>query len=73
MMERRLHGVIFGSVGIEAEIVDAIGGGLCKKHGKYLGIGRHGLKACPFCDVDEYYKKLRNASRDVFKIASGKE
>lgn len=42
---------------IDALIIDAIGGGLCKKHGKYFGHGKYGLRDCPFCDLEEYYKK----------------
>jgi len=41
----------------DALIVDAIGGGLCPKHGKYFGHGKHGLRDCPFCDLEEYYHK----------------
>jgi hypothetical protein len=41
----------------DALIIDAIGGGLCEKHGKYFGHGKHGLRACPFCDLEEYYQK----------------
>lgn len=42
---------------IKAHIVDAIGGGICPKHGEFFGHGRYGLRACPFCDIDEYYKR----------------
>ena len=48
---------------IEAYIVDAIGGGLCKKHGKYYGHGSYGLRACPLCDIDEHYKKVTNSTK----------
>jgi len=41
----------------KARIIDAIGGGLCPKHGEYLGHGQHGLRACPFCDIEEFYSK----------------
>lgn len=42
---------------IKAYIVDAIGGGVCKIHGEFLGQGRHGLRACPYCDIDEFYRR----------------
>lgn len=45
--------------GRKALLIDAMGGGFCKIHGEYLGHGKHGLKACPFCDIDEYYKQLK--------------
>ncbi len=41
----------------KALLIDAVGGGICKVHGEYLGIGKHHLRACPFCDIDEYYKR----------------
>jgi len=40
-----------------ALLVDAMGGGLCPKHGEYLGHGKHGLRDCPFCDIDEHFRK----------------
>jgi len=40
-----------------ARIVDAIGGGLCPIHGEYLGTGKYGLRACPYCDIDEFWKR----------------
>jgi hypothetical protein len=43
----------------DALIVDAIGGGLCKKHGKYFGHGRHELADCPFCDIDLFFRPDR--------------
>lgn len=42
----------------KAMLVDAMGGGLCPKHGEYLGHGQHGLRDCPFCDIDEYFRAL---------------
>lgn len=45
----------------KARLIDAIGGGVCPKHGEYIGGGEHHLKACPFCDVDEYFKKQSNS------------
>jgi hypothetical protein len=42
---------------IRARIVDAIGGGLCPKHGEYLGIGKYGLRACPYCDIEEHHEQ----------------
>jgi len=46
---------------IRAYIADAIGGGLCPKHGEYFGRGKHGLRACPLCDSDAYFTKLTKA------------
>ena len=40
----------------KALIVDAMGGGICEKHGEFLGSGKYGLRACPFCDIEEHYK-----------------
>lgn len=45
----------------KALLIDAIGGGLCDKHGEYFGYGKYGLKDCPFCDIDEYFERLREA------------
>lgn len=56
----RQHGTITGTSSIEAHIVDAIGGGLCKKHGKYYGHGSHNIRDCPQCDIDEYFKRLKD-------------
>jgi len=42
----------------KGHIIDAIGGGLCKKHGEYFGTGKHGLRACPFCDIEAYFEKV---------------
>jgi len=44
---------------IMARLVDAVGGGLCPTHGEFIGIGKYGLKACPFCDIEEYYRQQR--------------
>lgn len=44
---------------LDAYIVHSMGGGLCKIHGKYYGYGKHGLRACPFCDIDEYFKWMK--------------
>jgi len=39
-----------------ALLLDAMGGGLCPKHGEYFGHGRYNLRDCPFCDIEEHYK-----------------
>ena len=52
----RHNGVISGWSSIDAHIVDAMGGGLCSKHGKYFGHGKHGLRDCPICDRELYYQ-----------------
>lgn len=57
MARRRHANVITGSVSIEASLLDAIGGGVCEIHGKYFGEGKHGLRSCPLCDIDEYFAK----------------
>jgi len=49
---------------LKARIIDAIGGGLCPKHGEYLGHGRHGLRDCPFCDIDEFFKQSQERKVD---------
>jgi len=41
----------------KALLIDAMGGGLCPKHGEYLGHGKYGLRDCPFCDIDEHFGK----------------
>ena len=41
----------------DASIIDAIGGGLCKIHGVYYGHGKHGIKACPLCDIEAHFSK----------------
>ena len=41
----------------KARIIDAIGGGLCPIHGEYLGHGKYRLRDCPFCDIEEFYRK----------------
>lgn len=41
----------------KALLIDAMGGGLCEKHGEYLGHGKYQLKDCPFCDIEEHFKK----------------
>jgi hypothetical protein len=40
---------------MRAYMFDAMGGGLCAKHGEYLGYGKHHLADCPFCDIDRYF------------------
>ena len=45
----------------DAHIIDAMGGGLCKVHGKYFGHGKYGLRDCPFCDIEENHKKQSSA------------
>ena len=65
MTRKRHAGVISGSVSTEAALIDAIGGGLCKTHGRYYGYGKHGLKACPFCDIEEYYQKSWRERRKI--------
>jgi len=54
---------------IKAKTIDAMGGGLCPKHGKYYGHGKYGLRACPYCDVDEFYKmkEFKELLRDLNK------
>ena len=42
---------------IRARLVDAIGGGLCPIHGEYIGYGKYGLRSCPYCDIEEFYRK----------------
>ena len=42
-----------------ALILDAMGGGLCRAHGEYFGHGKYGLRDCPFCDIEEYFRKDR--------------
>jgi len=44
---------------IKARLVDAVGGGMCPIHGEYIGIGKYHLMACPYCDIDEYYKQRK--------------
>lgn len=39
-----------------ALLIDAMGGGHCDKHGDYFGHGKHSLKDCPFCDIEEHYR-----------------
>jgi len=63
MARTRLNNVINGTASIEAHIIDAIGGGLCKIHGKYYGHGLHGLRDCPKCDINEFYKKIPKEKR----------
>ena len=58
MAVKRLNGVISGSASMEAEIVDAMGGGLCDIHGKYYGHGKHDLLDCPKCDIEQYFKPI---------------
>ena len=67
MVVKRNHGVISGSAGIEADLIDTMGGGLCEKHGKFYGNGKHGLRACPFCDIDEYFKKRKKMLKELEK------
>jgi len=55
MGRTRLNGTITGNAGITAHIIDAMGGGLCDIHGSYYGHGKHGLKDCPFCDIETKY------------------
>jgi len=43
-----------------ARLVDAAGGGLCPIHGEYIGSGKYGICACPFCDIEKHYQ-LRKA------------
>ena len=57
MTVRRLNGVISGSAGIEGDLLDAIGGGICKTHGKYYGSGKYHLRTCPFCDIEEHFRR----------------
>lgn len=47
----------------QAYLIDAMGGGRCSKHGAYFGFGKHGLRACPFCDIDAYYKPKKRAQK----------
>lgn len=44
---------------IKAHLVDAIGGGVCPIHGEFIGQGRHGLRACPLCDIEEYFNRKK--------------
>lgn len=69
MAQTRFNGVISGSSRRDkkALIVDAMGGGLCKIHGGYYGHGKHGLRDCPYCDIDEYYKELKTKGRGNFE------
>ena len=60
MSRTRQGGVITGNAGIKAHLIDAMGGGTCKTHGGFYGHGKHGLKDCPFCDIDEYYLLQQN-------------
>lgn len=62
MTKRRINGTIEGHSrygryysSLQAEIVDAICGGLCKIHGRYYGHGKQ--RDCPYCDIEEYFKK----------------
>ena len=57
MAVKRLNGIITGRSSMEAELIDAMGGGLCKIHGKFFGHGKNNLRACPKCDIEEYFKK----------------
>lgn len=57
MSRQRQNGVITGNAGIDAHLIDAMGGGLCEIHGKYFGHGKYGLRDCPFCDIDEHFKQ----------------
>jgi hypothetical protein len=41
-----------------ALLIDVMGGGKCKIHGNYFGVGKYGLRACPLCDINEHYRKL---------------
>jgi len=54
--------VKFSKSSIDAHIIDAIGGGVCPIHGKYYGLGKHGLRACPFCDITAYYTNKKGVS-----------
>ena len=49
----------------KALLVDAMGGGICKIHGEFLGSGKHHLRACPFCDIEEYYRKSKEITKEV--------
>lgn len=64
MARRRHNNVITGSVSVEAHLLDAIGGGLCKMHGKYYGYGKYNLRDCPYCDLDECFKAERLAAQN---------
>ena len=48
-----------GRINIKAHLIDAMGGGLCEKHGEYYGHGKYGLRDCPLCDIDEHFKELK--------------
>jgi len=48
---------------IKAHLIDAIGGGVCKIHGEYIGLGKHGLKSCPFCDIEAFYAQEKQTKR----------
>lgn len=50
-----------------ALLVDAMGGGHCDEHGDYLGHGKYGLRACPFCDIEEHFRqeKAKKAVKEV--------
>lgn len=39
-----------------ARLIDAVGGGICPIHGEFIGEGKYGLRACPYCDIEEYFK-----------------
>lgn len=69
MTRTRNNGVISGSSrrDKQALIVDAMGGGLCKTHGGYYGHGKHGLRDCPYCDIDEFYKKSKAKGKGNFE------
>jgi len=41
----------------KALLVDAVGGGLCPKHGEFIGHGKYWLRDCPYCDIEEHFKK----------------
>lgn len=67
MARTRLHGTISGFAGTTAHLIDAMGGGLCKTHGGYYGHGKHGLRDCPYCDIEEYYKKSQTKGKGNFE------
>lgn len=47
-----------------ARLVDAIGGGICLIHGEFIGLGEYHLRPCPLCDIEEHFRKEREARED---------
>lgn len=64
-MSRFSDGRREGRRSIEGSIVDAMGGGICKIHGKYYGHGQHGIRDCPKCDIEAYFSNCTKGEEEI--------